>query len=258
MNKQNYYNLDNKTVLITGAAKGLGAEIAMQYANHGANIILNYRSDFARAQSHANKIRDVGVKVIAVKADLLIEKEVEEMVEKAIAEFGKIDILINNAGIYPQNSVLDMKTKDWDNVIETNLKSAVLTSKFVANKMIESKTKGNIINISSIEAEQPAQNHSHYASSKAALNMFTKASANELASFGIRVNSVSPGLIARKGLEDDWPEGVAKWLNNCPLDSLIEAKDVANACIFLSSEKAKMITGVDVKIDGGIATNPYF
>ncbi len=257
MNKKNYFDFSNKTVLITGAAKGLGAQIAREYARAGANTIINYRSAKDEAEQLVKELNQFGSS-LALQADMTNKEQIKQLIENSKQHFPKIDILINNAGIYPQNSILDMLEDDWDKVINSNLKTVFLASQLIAKDMIANSIAGNIINISSIEAWQPAKLHSHYSSSKAAVNIFTRASANELAEYNIRVNSISAGLIWRSGIENDWPEGVKRWQLRAPLGKLISAQDIANACLFLSSDAAAMITGQDIKVDAGISSLAYF
>jgi len=257
VNKDFSFDYKNKTVLITGAARGLGAGIAREYARAGANTIINYRRAKTEAEDLVKELNRFGSS-LAIQADVSKKTEVDKLIKKVKTHFSKIDILINNAGIYPQNSILDMPEESWDAVINANLKTAFLVSQAVAQEMIANNTEGNIINISTIEAWQPAKMHSHYSSSKAALNMFSRAAANELAEYNIRVNSISAGLIWRPGIEDDWPDGVLSWKKAAPLGELVTANDIANACLFLSSGAARMISGQDIKIDAGVSTRAYF
>ncbi len=253
----NYFDFTNKVVLVTGAAKGLGAAIAQEFALAGADVIINYRSAAQDAEILSKELSEFS-SVVAIRADISKKEELEQLILESKKYFSKIDVLINNAGIYPLNPILEMPEESWDKVINSNLKTAFLATQLIAKDMIANKLAGNIINISTIEAWQPAKMHSHYSSSKAALNMFSRASANELAEYNIRVNSISAGLIWRNAIEDDWPEGVQRWKKAAPLGELIAAKDIANTCLFLSSNAAKMITGQDIKVDAGISTAAYF
>lgn len=254
---QNYFDFTNKQVLISGATKGLGAGIAKEFAKAGANIIVNYRSDNKDLELLMKDLNELTI-CVAIQADFSKKEELEKLIIKSKEYFPKIDILINNAGIYPLDSILDMPEDSWDNVINANLKTAFLATQLVAKDMIATNVAGNIINISTIEAWQPAKMHSHYSSSKAALNMFGRSAASELAEHNIRVNSVSAGLIWRKGIEDDWPDGVDRWLKAAPLQQLVKTKDIANTCLFLASDAAKMITGQDIMVDAGVSTTAYF
>jgi len=180
------------------------------------------------------------------------------LISTILENHNQIDVLINNAGIYPSKAFLDMSVEEWDRVMDVNLRSVFLCSQEVGKQMVEKEIKGSIINISSIEARSPAPMHAHYSAAKAGVEMFTKTLALELGRYGIRVNAVAPGLIWKEGLEQAWPEGVARWKKSAPLQRLGKALDIAQTCAFLASEKAEWITGEVITVDGGISVSQTY
>jgi NAD(P)-dependent dehydrogenase (short-subunit alcohol dehydrogenase family) len=166
--------------------------------------------------------------------------------------------LVNNAGIYPLHSLLDMADDDWDSVVDASLRSTYLCTQLAARQMIADEVAGAIVNIASIEAQNPAPLHSHYNAAKAAVVMFTKSVANELGPQGIRVNVVSPGLIWAEGIETNWADGVERWQKSAALTRLGQPDDVADACLFFASPAARWITGAELVVDGGVMTKQIF
>ncbi len=253
------FDFSGKTVLVTGAGGGIGSAIAAAFAQAGADLALHYHHSREKAQQLADELTaagvHTGVHTGAFQADLADEGAVQRMFSSIEAKFGGVDILVNNAGVFPVSSLLDMEAGQWDETIDTNLRSVFLCTRAAAPQMIQ-KGSGVILNIASIEASQPAAGHAHYSTSKAGVIMLTRASANELGPHGIRVNAISPGLIDREGLEEAWPEGVASYRSAAPLGTLGKPQDIAGACLFLASPAARWITGVDLTVDGGISNRP--
>ena len=173
-----------------------------------------------------------------------------------IAEFGRIDAVVNNAGIQPVAPLLDLGPDDVREMLRVNVAGVVALTSAAAKHMVARGDGGAIVNIASIEGLQPAAGHSHYAASKAAVIMHTRAAALELGPHRVRVNAVAPGLIDRAGLADAWPDGVNRWLAACPLESLGTADDVGNAVLFLLSNGARWITGATLVVDGGMLARP--
>lgn len=255
---QELFNFKGKIVLVTGGGRGLGSGIVMRFAEAGAKLVVNYRSSADGAKKLVDNIISSGGEATSVQADVSKKSDVDELIKKTIARFGQLDVLVNNAGIYPLNSILEIEPEEWDAVIDANLRSAFLCTQGAAKSMISKKTGGAIVNISSIEGENPAPMHTHYNAAKGGINMLTTSSANELGQYGIRVNAVSPGLIGYKGLDEAWPDGVARYLNAVPLGRLGDPSDVADACLFLASPAARWITGANLRVDGGVMTKQIF
>lgn len=251
-------DFSNRVVLVTGAGSGLGQGIAARFAEAGARVIVHFRGSEASARSVVRQISDAGGQAIALQADLTEAAAVATLIEQSVAAFGSLDVLINNAGSYPLHPLLEMTAIQWDEVINANLRTAFLCTQAAARQMVQQKTGGAIVNITSIEAENPAPLHSHYNAAKAGVAMLTKSSALELGAQGIRVNAVAPGLIWREGIEEGWPDGVQRWRKTAPLARLGMPEDVADACLFLASPAARWITGTTLLVDGGVMTHQIF
>ncbi len=252
------FDFRGKTVVVTGASSGIGAGIAARFAEAGANVVVNYRANESGAREVVRAIESRGGRALAVQADVSRSESAAALVNAAVNAFGRLDVLINNAGTYPVSSLLDMTASEWDHVIADNLRSVHLCTQAAARAMTGLGRPGSIVNIASIEALNPAPQHSHYCSAKAAVVMYTRSAARELGGKGIRANCVSPGLIWREGLDRDWPEGVNAYLRAVPLARLGHADDVADACLFLASEAARWITGANLVVDGGVLTNRVY
>ncbi len=241
----------DKTVIVTGASQGIGAGIARRFAEAGANVIVHYRGSQEGAEAVVQQIVDSGGRAAAVHADLSSEQACESLVREALNKFSSLDVLINNAGIFPNKALLEMTLQDWQEMYAANVETAMLCTRFAAQHMKDANG-GAIINIGSTSASNPGSDHSHYNSAKAAVLMLTRSAAQELGKYNIRVNTVSPGLIARPGLEEQWPEGVARWEKQAPLGRMGTPEDVADACLFLASPAARWISGQNLVLDGGM------
>jgi NAD(P)-dependent dehydrogenase (short-subunit alcohol dehydrogenase family) len=208
------------------------------------------------AQVHRGHPGDAGDWLV-VRADLTAADGPDLVVGAALDTHGRIDALINNAGIQPVRPLTALDDGEWSEMIETNLTAAHrLTARVAARMREQGGGGGSIVHIASIEGSTPAVGHAHYSVAKAGLIMHARAAALEYGADGIRVNSVSPGLIDRPGLEADWPEGVARWRAAAPLQRLGTPGDVADACLFLCSDLARWVTGIDLVVDGGVSTRP--
>jgi NAD(P)-dependent dehydrogenase (short-subunit alcohol dehydrogenase family) len=257
-----------KVAVITGAGGGLGRGIAARFAEAGAAVVAHYRQSAEEANALVLDITKAGGRAIAAAGDLTQAADVEHLVAQAMESFGRLDVLVNNAGTYPMAGLLEMTAEQWDEVIASNLRTTFLCTQAAARQMVRQRsgprqgdglvTGGAIVNITSIEAENPAPGHSHYNAAKAGVLMHTRAAAQELAVHGIRVNAVAPGLIWREGIEEAWPDGVARWKRAAPLGRLGTAADVADACLFLASPAARWITGASLTVDGGVMTHQIF
>ena len=255
---QELFNFSGQVVIVTGSGSGLGMGIAARFAQAGAGVVVNYRASRAGAQSVVAEIEQMGRQAIAVQADVTKKTDVERLLAQTLDAFGQLNVLVNNAGIYPLSLLVDMAEEEWDAVVDANLRSTFLCTQAAAKQMIAQDNGGAIINIASIEAENPAPMHSHYDAAKGGVLMHTRAAANELAPYGIRINAVSPGLIWREGLDEAWPDGVARFKKAAPLGRLGQADDVADACLFLASSAARWITGVNLRVDGGVMTKQIY
>ncbi|MFQ5695875.1 MAG: SDR family NAD(P)-dependent oxidoreductase [Terriglobia bacterium] len=257
---QEFFNFKGKVVLVTGSSRGIGAGIARRFGQAGADVVVHFRNDRRKkeAASVARALAALGRKTLTVKAAVGEAGEVRALFDQIKARFGRLDVLVNNAGIYPGTPLLEMSEQEWSQTMDANLKGVFLCTQAAAGLMKEQQEGGSIVNISSIEAVNPAPRHAHYTASKAGVKMFTQTAALELAPHRIRVNAVAPGLINAPRLPQAWPEGVERWRARAPLGRLGEPEDVADACLFLASEAARWITGVHLIVDGGMLTTQAY
>ncbi|QIB26229.1 3-oxoacyl-[acyl-carrier-protein] reductase [Caloranaerobacter azorensis] len=244
-------NLNGKIALITGGSRGIGKAIALKLASLGANIVVNYTKSDAKAKEVIKLAEEMGVRAIAVKADVSNKDDVENFINKVLDEFGRIDILVNNAGITRDNLLMRMKEEEWDDVININLKGTFNVTKTAIRSMIKQKS-GSIINIASVIGITGNQGQCNYAASKAGIIGFTKSIAKEVAKKKVRVNAVAPGFI-NTDMTDKLPDKVKEeYLTKIPLNRLGEPEDIANAVAFLASDLSSYITGQVLIVDGGL------
>lgn len=241
-----------KTVLITGASRGIGREIALKFASEGYNVVLNYNSNEKKAIAVASEVEKLGVKCMLCKADVANESEVTEMVNKAIKTFGFIDVLVNNAGVALSKLFQQTSTDEVAKVFGVNTFGVINCSKAVVPSMISEKC-GKIINISSIWGKVGASMETIYSASKGAVIAFTLALAKELAPSNISVNCVCPGVIDTDMLLNLNNDEKNDLKEQTPLNRLGTPQDVANAVYFLASDNANFITGQVITVDGGFA-----
>ena len=246
--------LTGKRALVTGSKSGIGFAIAKRLLQAGAEIILHARNDSSEVEAAKIKLAKLANEDIStVFGDFSDPNSCCSLFEAIKKESKPIDILVNNAAIQPVCALADLGPSEISQMLETNLQVPIMMTRYFAEY---SENGGSIVNICSIEGLTPAINHSHYAASKAGLINFTKASALELGSKNIRVNSICPGLTDRQNLDKDWPQGVQNWLENVPLKRLGTGEDVANATLFLVSDAASFITGANLIVDGGMECVP--
>jgi len=242
---------ERKVALITGAARGIGKAVAIKYAKNGYDIALNYVSDNTNIEELKREIGQYGANILFVKADVSKENEVKEMVDKVNENFGRIDVLVNNAGINKDMLLMRMKEEDFDKVINVNLKGTFLVTKAVIPYMMK-KREGRIINVSSVVGISGNAGQANYAASKAGIIGFTKSIAKEVASRNIRANCVAPGFIATD-MTECLSEEIKNNINNqIPMKRMGTPEDIANVIYFLGSEESSYITGQVINIDGGM------
>ncbi|MFG2211549.1 SDR family NAD(P)-dependent oxidoreductase [Streptomyces sp. NPDC048638] len=247
-------DLTGQVVLVTGAAGTIGRGVALRFAAAGAAVVAHYRTAADAARALVKQIESGGGSALALSADLAAEEECHRLVTEAAAWRGRLTALVNNAGVQPTQELPGMTLADWRAVADLNVHSVVACTQAAAAVLREGG--GSVTHIASIEAHRPAPHHAHYSAAKAAVVMHARSAALEYGPYGIRVNSVSPGLIARPGIENDWPEGVRRWQEAAPAGRLGRPDDVADACVFLASPMASWITGHDLVVDGGVSARP--
>ncbi|MFC7307016.1 SDR family NAD(P)-dependent oxidoreductase [Streptomyces monticola] len=252
-------DLTGQVALVTGASGGIGGGIARQFAKAGASVVVHYHRAKSQAEALAEEIEEIagaGGRALTLHADLTDEADCERLVEEAAAwQDGRLDALVNNAGIQPVTPLAQLTAADWRALYDADTTSAFCCTQAAA-RVMRARGGGTITHIASIEGTQPAPGHAHYSAAKAALIMFARSAALEYGADGIRVNTVSPGLIDRPGLSDAWPEGVRRWTAAAPLGRLGRPEDIGSACVFLASAAAAWITGTDLVVDGGVGAHP--
>ena len=245
--------LENKTVLITGASRGIGNGIATVFAEHGANVVFTYSSSVDAANALETKLQTMGVQAKGYQSNAADFTQAQELVENVLADFSTIDVLINNAGITKDNLLMRITEEDFDKVIEVNLKSVFNLTKAVQRTMLKQR-QGSIINMSSVVGVKGNAGQSNYAASKAGIIGFSKSVALELGSRNIRCNVIAPGFIETEMTAQLSEDVVAGWRAGIPLKRGGTPNDVANACVFLASDLSSYITGQVINVDGGMLT----
>ncbi len=245
-------NLTDKIALVTGAGRGIGRAIAITLAKAGAHVLVNDLKA-ENCKETVESIQKLGREAVIVEGDVSMEAEVRGMIQKGIESFGRIDILVNNAGVVGRKPIFDTDEKDWDQMIDVNLKGTFLCSKYVAERMKEQGVKGRIVNISSIMGEVALPPRPAYCASKGGIIALTRDLAAELAQYGINVNSVAPGWVetdltssyfAQKNVHDYLIERI-------PLGRFCLPEEIANVVCFIASEYGEYITGQAIFVDGG-------
>jgi 3-oxoacyl-[acyl-carrier protein] reductase len=245
--------LEGKTAIITGASKGIGKGIAEIFAQHGANIAFTYLSSVEAAEAFEKELSTTGVKVKGYKSDASDYASAEELANNVLAEFGSIDVVVNNAGVTRDNLLMRMSEEDFDRVVQINLKSVFNLTKCVQRTMLKQRN-GSIINISSVVGVKGNAGQSNYAASKAGIIGFSKSIALELGSRNIRCNAIAPGFIETEMTGKLDEATVQGWRDAIPLKRGGTPEDVANACLFLASDLSAYVTGQVLNVDGGMLT----
>ena len=245
--------IEKKTVLITGASRGIGKGIATVFADHGANVAFTYSSSLDAANALETELQALVIQAKGYQSNAADFEQAQELVENVLADFSTIDVLINNAGITKDNLLMRISEEDFDKVIEVNLKSVFNLTKAVQRTMLKQRY-GSIINMSSVVGVKGNAGQSNYAASKAGIIGFSKSVALELGSRNIRCNVIAPGFIETEMTAKLSEEVVAGWRAGIPLKRGGTPNDVANACVFLASDLSSYITGQVINVDGGMLT----
>lgn len=249
-------DLSGTVAVVTGAGGVLGGGIARTFAAAGAAVVVHYRTSAESAAGVVTEILGRGGRALAAQCDITDPDGCGDLMAAAVKLFGRLDTVVANAGVQPDAELATMSVPQFRAVVDTNVTGSFATVQAAASAMRARGEGGSIILIGSIEGTQPAWSHAHYCASKAAVIHFARAAALEYGRYGIRVNSVSPGLIWRDGLDRDWPEGVGRYERAVPLGRLGQPADVGHACVFLASSKSGWITGQDLVVDGGVSVHP--
>ena len=241
----------SKSALVTGASRGIGRSIALQLAEEGYNVAVNYAGNKDKAEAVVAEIKDKGVEAFAIQADVANPDEVKDMIQEVVKQFGSLDVLVNNAGITRDNLLMRMKEQEWDDVINTNLKGVFNCIQKATRQMMKQRS-GAIINLSSVVGAVGNPGQANYVATKAGVIGLTKTAARELASRNITVNAVAPGFIVSDmtdALNDDLKDQMKSQI---ALGRFGEDTDIANTVAFLASDKAKYITGQTIHVNGGM------
>lgn len=248
--------LENKVVVITGGGSGAGSSIVEEFSKCGCKIAFTYNNSEAKANELIDNLKKKGVVAKAYKYQQNSLDSIDEIVDRIVEDFKTIDVLVNNAGIYPNKPVNEISEKDWDDMLDINTKGVFFLSRKVCEYM-KDNNGGSIINISSINAINPNKNLVHYGTSKRAVEMITSSLA---VCYGpkVRVNCVAPGLIYRENIEQFIPNWVDSYNERSPLKRLVNPEEIGKACVFLASDLASAVTGQTLTVDCGITLAPCF
>lgn len=246
--------LDNKVAIVTGSSSGIGTAIALAFAQEGAAVTVNYRSHPGKAQEVVRQIETSGGKALAIHADISKPEDVKNMVERTVEEFGRLDVMVNNAGMEEKMPFLDTPFEVWENVIAVNLSGPWLGCQEAAQQMVKQGGGGRIINVSSVHEDLPMPTNSPYCAAKGGLRMLTRTIAVELAQHGITVNNIAPGAVETPmdaEIKKD-PDQYSELLSEIPLRRMGKPEEIAGLAVYLASDIAAYVTGSTFVIDGGM------
>ncbi|MBC7571186.1 MAG: 3-oxoacyl-[acyl-carrier-protein] reductase [Spirosoma sp.] len=245
--------LTEKVALITGASRGIGRAMALKFAQEGANVAFTYLSSVEKGQALEAELQAFGVQAKGYRSDASDYKAAEDLVGQVIADFGKLDILINNAGITKDGLLMRMSEEQWDTVITVNLKSVFNLTKAAIKPMMKARA-GSIINLTSVVGIRGNAGQSNYAASKAGIIGFTKSVALELGSRNIRSNAIAPGFIETEMTGEINEKAIEEWKQQIPMKRGGQPGEVADCAVFLASDRSRYITGQVLQVDGGMLT----
>ena len=245
--------LKGKVALITGASRGIGRAIAQRFAQEGAHVAFTYLSSVEKGQALEEELRAFGNTVKGYRSDASDYKAAEDLIAAVIADFGTVDVLVNNAGITKDGLLMRMSEEQWDTVITVNLKSVFNLTKAVIKPMMKARS-GSIINLTSVVGIRGNAGQANYAASKAGIIGFTKSVALELGSRNVRSNAIAPGFIETEMTGEINAKAVDEWKQQIPLKRGGQPEEVADACVFFASDLSRYITGQVLQVDGGMLT----
>lgn len=245
--------LENKVALVTGASRGIGRAIALRFAQEGANVAFTYLSSVEKGEALVAELEQFGITAKGYRSDASDFQAADDLITQVVADFGKLDVLVNNAGVTRDGLLMRMSEEQWDTVININLKSVFNLTKAAIKTMMRAKS-GSIINITSIVGIRGNAGQANYSASKAGIIGFTKSVALELGSRNIRSNAVAPGFIETEMTDALEAKALEEWKQSIPLKRGGQPEDVANACVFLGSELSAYVTGQVIQVDGGMLT----
>jgi NAD(P)-dependent dehydrogenase (short-subunit alcohol dehydrogenase family) len=244
--------LQGQVAVVTGAQQGIGRAMALAFAREGADVVVNYLDDAAAAEQVAKEARARGVRALVVQADVAQVAQGQALVARAVKELGGIDVLVNNAGVYPRSPFLELSEREWDHVLDVNLKGSCFCAQAAAREMIAGGRRGSIINLSSSSVRGQPRGV-HYTASKGGIITMTRTMALELAPHGIRVNAIAPGTTdtaqPRGGNTEEELVALARTI---PLGRIAQPEDIASVAVFLASEESRHMTGQTLHVNGGL------